>query len=264
MHNSHAPLIIAHRGSSAQAPENTFAAFRQAIEDGADGIEFDVRLSKNGVPVVIHDPTLSRTAMLDGEVAKYTASELSRIDNGSWFNEAYPKKAKKEFEKETVKTLEETLEFIKDFKGRVFVELKCGEAEVEKLSKAVCDVIGRSPLKPQIIVKSFRLAVIPFIKALCPDVRTAALFAPKVKAILRKEKYLVKIAAEFGADEISVHYSLATKKLMKKAEHFGLPVAIWTANSPRWVKRSAKLGVQSIITNNPAKLLEKRAELSAS
>jgi glycerophosphoryl diester phosphodiesterase len=260
MDNSH-PLIIAHRGSSAHAPENTFAAFKRAIDEGADGIEFDVRLSKNGVPVVFHDRTLSRTALRDGEVAKYTAAELSHIDNGSWFNDAYPKRARTEFAEETVRTFEETLEFIKGFKGRVFVELKCSEVNVEKLSRAVCEVINRSPLKPQIVVKSFKLVAIPFIKALCPEVRTAALFAPKIMTILRKEKHLVMIAAEIGADELSLHYSLATRKLMKKAGQLGFPVAIWTADSPRWVKRGAKLGIQSIITNNPARLLEKRAEL---
>lgn len=262
MNNFDGPLIIAHRGSSAHAPENTFAAFKRAIDEGSDGIEFDVRLSKNGVPVVFHDQTLARTALRDGEVAKYTAAELGRINNGSWFNDAFPKRARAEFEKETVKTFEETLEFVKEFKGRIFVELKCSDADVEKLSRAVCAVINASPLKPQIVAKSFKLAVIPFIKNLCPQVRTAALFAPKIMTILRKEKHLVKIAAEFGADELSVHYSLATRKLMKKAGKAGLPVAIWTADSPRWVKRGAKLGIQSIITNNPARLLEKRLELT--
>lgn len=256
------PLIIAHRGSSYHAPENTFVAFRRAIDEGADGIEFDVRLAKNGVPVVFHDRTLLRTAMRDGEVAKFTASELARIDNGSWFNEAYPKRARAEYEKETVKTLEETLDFLKDFKGRIFVELKCREEDVERLSKAVCESVIKSPLKKQVVVKSFKLAVIPFIKALCPELRTAALFAPKIMTILRKEKHLVMVATEFGADELSVHYSLATRKLMKKAEKAGLPVAIWTADNPRWVKRSSRLGIQSIITNDPARLLQKRFELA--
>lgn len=261
MPNFESPLIIAHRGSSAHAPENTFAAFRRAIEDGADGIEFDVRLSKNGVPVVFHDHTLMRTSMREGEVGQYTAAQLGRFDNGSWFNAAKPKRSRVEYENETIKTLQETLDYLKDFKGRVFVELKCTESDVEKLSQAVCLVVRSSPLRSQIIVKSFRLAVIPFFKANCPDVRTAALFAPKIMTILRKEKHLVRLAAEFGADELSVHYSLATKKLMKKAERYGLPVAIWTADNPRWVKRAAKLGIQSIITNNPARLLERRAEL---
>ena len=101
----------------------------------------------------------------------------------------------------------------------------------------------------------------PLIKRDCPTVRTAALFAPKIMSILRKEKYLVKIAAEMGADEISLHYTLATKKLVSKAEKRGLPVAIWTADSPRWVKRAIKLGIKTIITNDPSRLIARRKEL---
>lgn len=262
MERSQLPLIIAHRGASAHAPENTFAAFRRAIDAGADGIEFDVQLAKNSVPVVFHDHTLLRTAMIEGDVAHHTSAQLGKIDNGSWFNAARPKQANADFEQERIRTLKETLELLRDFRGRLFVELKYTGADTERLSRAAVEVIKDSPLRSQIIVKSFRLSVIPFFKTHCPMVRTAALFAPKIMTILRKEKHLVKIAAEFGADELSVHYSLATRKLMKKAESFGLPVAIWTADSPRWVKRAARLGIESIITNDPARLLQRRDEMT--
>ncbi len=79
------PLIIGHRGASAIAPENTLAAFTRAIQNGADGIEFDVRLSQDGVPVVIHDATLARTGLIDGVVAELSAEVLGRTDVGSWF-----------------------------------------------------------------------------------------------------------------------------------------------------------------------------------
>ena len=79
------PLIIGHRGASADAPENTMAAFREAIAVGADGIEFDVRLTRDGVPVVIHDSTLRRTGGLPQRIAEITQSELATIDVGSWF-----------------------------------------------------------------------------------------------------------------------------------------------------------------------------------
>ena len=80
-------------------------------------------------------------------------------------------------------------------------------------------------------------------------------------AILRKEKHLVKLAAEFGADELSIHYSLATKKLMRRAKRRGLPVTIWTADNPRWVKRAVRLGMKAIITNDPARLIKRRTEV---
>src|SRR5687767_7726644 len=81
------PLILGHRGASALAPENSLAAFRRAMDDGADGIEFDVRLSYDHVPVVIHDATLKRTGRVDRLVSGLTAEELGEVDVGSWFTE---------------------------------------------------------------------------------------------------------------------------------------------------------------------------------
>jgi glycerophosphoryl diester phosphodiesterase len=78
--------------------------------------------------------------------------------------------------------------------------------------------------------------------------------------ILRKEKRLVEVAGDLGADMLSVHFSLATRKLVEKAEKQGLPVTIWTADSPRWIRRAADLGLFAVITNDPATLLAKRRE----
>ncbi|MEP6848445.1 MAG: glycerophosphodiester phosphodiesterase family protein [Acidobacteriota bacterium] len=250
------PLIVAHRGASALAPENTLAAFRMAIDVRAEGIEFDVRLSRDGRPVVIHDSTLERTGRKAVSVSSLTAEELGRIDVGSWFNANHRKKADPRYSNETVPTLADALAALRDFRGVIYIELKCKDSEVRQLSSAVCSAISASPLVPQIIVKSFKLAVIPHIRFECPGVKTAALFAPKIMRYLRKGKHLVKIAEEFGADHLSLHYSLATHKLMKKVESSGIKVAIWTADKPRWVDRGTELGLFAIITNDPAKLLE--------
>ena len=252
------PLIIAHRGASEHAPENTIAAFRRAIDDGAEGVEFDVRLSKDGVPVVIHDATLSRVGQFDGRVADFNAAELQTFDVGSWFNKVKPEKANDRFSEETVPTLRGVLEFLGGFQGLIYVELKCGAGDVKTLVKAVCGEITGSPLLPQIIVKSFRLQAISDTRCLCPEVKTAALFAPKIRTILRRKKHLLSLAQEFGAEQVSLHYSLVTRKLMEKAEKKKLPVTIWTADNPLWVKRAVNLGINAIITNNPARLLAKR------
>ena len=252
------PLIIAHRGASAVAPENTLAAFRLAIDAGADGIEFDVRLSKDGHAVVIHDSTLDRTGRRAMNVAGLTAVQLGRIDVGSWFNLAHPKKANRAYANERLPTLAATLDALNDFSGLIYIELKCKESDVEELSNAVCKLICESPLLPQIIVKSFRLGVIPRVRSACPQAKTAALFAPKIMRYLRKGKHLVRIAQEFGADHLSLHYSLVTRKLMKKVERTGLKVTIWTADKPRWIDRGTELGLFAIITNDPAKLVAAR------
>jgi Glycerophosphoryl diester phosphodiesterase len=255
------PLIIAHRGSSALAPENTISSFRRAIADGADGIELDVRLAKDGVPVVIHDATLTRTGRCEGDIADLTSAELAKIDVGSWFNDVNPNRSSKDFTADTVPTLEAILNELRRFNGLIFIELKCRDSEVEALCRAVCGVITPSPVLPQIVVKSFRLSVIPHMRFRCPGVKTAALFAPKVMRFLRKEKHLVRFASELGADQISIHYTLVTRKFMKRVARTGMPVTIWTVDNPRWVKKAMQLGIASIITNNPARLLAKRGEI---
>ena len=256
------PLIIAHRGASAFAPENTLAAFRRAIDDGAEGIEFDVRLAKDGVPVVHHDANLRRTAGKELKISECLSTSLSNVDVGSSFRRVAPNRWQPDFAIERVPTLTETLNAMRDFKGRIFVELKCREGDVEPLTHSVADVLSGSPLVDQIIVKSFRLGFIPHLRTFAPKVRTAALFAPKIMNILRKEKHLVALAAEFGADELSIHYSLATKKLMKNAAKRGFPVTVWTVDRARLLKRLTGLGVDAVITNDPARMLELRDKMS--
>lgn len=262
--NAIRPLIIAHRGASALAPENTLAAFQRAIEDGAEGLEFDVRLAKDGVPVVFHDANIKRVSGKDGRVSNFTSEELQTLNVGLWFNATHPRQADEKFSAETVPTLAQTLEFLRRFQGLIYIELKCRETEIEPLVKAICPIISQSPLLPNILVKSFNLEFIPKLRRHCPEVKTVALFAPKIMTILRKEKRLVNIAHELRADQISLHFSLATHKLMKKATKRNLPVTIWTADNPRWVKRALDLEINAIITNNPARLLAKRREIFAS
>ncbi|CAN5364845.1 glycerophosphodiester phosphodiesterase [soil metagenome] len=252
---SNRPLIIGHRGASAHAPENTLAAFQMAVDAGADGVEFDVQLSKDGVPVVIHDADLRRTGLRNGMVADLTANELGNVDVGSWFNKKFPKRASVAFAAETVPTLLQVLELLKAPDGLIYIELKCGESDYAPLARAVCDVICDSPMLPRMIVKSFKLAAIPEIRHHLPEVQTSALFEPTIMDFLRRRKYILAIAHEFGAHQISVHYSLATRKLVSLAAEAGMPVTIWTVNDPKWVKRCLKLGIRSLITNYPAKLL---------
>lgn len=257
------PLIIGHRGASAAAPENTLAAFRLAIEAGADGVEFDVRLARDGVPVVLHDRTLKRTAGITSDAASLTSAELGAIDVGNWFDATKKKNSSGRFGGETVPTLAKTLEELRSLCGPIFIELKCDDDDCGLLTASVCEVLKYSPPLPNVIIKSFRPSVIERAKYHLPHIRTAALFSPKIMTILRKEKHLVRIAGELGADELSIHYSLATRKLMDEATERGLPVNIWTANHPRWVKKALKLGISCLITDDPAKLLVKRREIQA-
>ncbi len=257
--NSAKPFIIAHRGSSANAPENTLAAFQKAIDEQADGIEFDVRLAKDGVPVIFHDATLKRLAKIKNRVDDFTAEELSRVDVGSWFNRAFPSKNNQAFSAETIPTFARLLEFLRDYQGLIYVELKGKREAMPALAGAICELIEKSELQSKIIVKSFKLEAIRIVKERSPEIRTAALFEPKILTILGKEKRILEEAKSVGADEISLHYSMATRKFVQRARENNFTIVIWTANNPKWVKRSLDYGIDAVITNHPAALLAARS-----
>lgn len=256
------PLIIAHRGASALAPENTLAAFERAIEDGADGIEFDVRMAKDGVPVVFHDSTLQRMAQKKIRTSHFTSAELRTLDVGSWFNLKHPKKAQDKFTGQTVPTLAQLFDFLEGYRGRIYVELKGKTEEMFALVEAVAEAIRRSNLLPHIVLKSFKLEAVAQANKIFPEVCTAALFAPKLTSLLlRKQNHLIERAQRCRADELSLHYSLATQKLVETAARENMPITIWTADHPVWVRRALEVGIHAIITNNPARLIAERYEI---
>jgi glycerophosphoryl diester phosphodiesterase len=255
------PLIIAHRGASAVAPENTLIAFKRALEAGADGVECDVRLARDDVPVLFHDLTLKRTALRDGKISELTSKELSKIRVGSWFNLKNPKRAQNSFASETVPTLAQLFKLMRNNDKLIYVELKCQNGNYVKLARAAAQLIYDFDLQNRAIIKSFDHEAVREVQQNFPDIRTAALFAPRPMRVLRPTRALVKAALHLDADELSLHYSLATERTVQKAIGAGLKTVIWTANHPAWVKRALKLGLYGIITNNPARLIAKRDEL---
>ncbi|MGC2236698.1 MAG: glycerophosphodiester phosphodiesterase family protein [Pyrinomonadaceae bacterium] len=258
--NVERPLIIAHRGASALAPENTLAAFQKAILGGAEGIEFDVQMAKDGVPVVFHDYDLKRTGRREGKVSDFTSKELQNLDVGTWFNLKNPHRANERFSAETVPTFSGLLDFLKDYKGLLYVEMKFAGKDVSALVEAVCKIIRESRFLPQVKLKSFNLEAIKQAKKLFPEIRTVALFEPKFRTLLRGKLHLIEKAEAFRADELSLHYSLATQKMIERAKARNFPVTIWTADNPAWVKRAINLGLDAIITNNPARLLSEKGK----
>lgn len=258
--NETLPLIIAHRGASAAAPENTLAAFQKAIEAGADGIEFDVVLAKDGVPVVFHDSDLQRMAKIKERTTSFTSAELQNVDVGAWFNSVHPQKADAKFSGETIPTLAKLLNFLRGYQGRIYVELKGGNEESPALVEATAKLLKQSGLLLNVVLKSFKLPAVAHARKILPEICTAALFAPKIVSIMRKKSRLIEMAKEVGADELSLHYSLATAKMVAAANEQNMPVTIWTADHPAWIKRALERGIRAVITNNPARLIAKRDE----
>lgn len=246
------PLIIGHRGASAVAPENTMAAFREAIAVGADGIEFDVRLTRDGVPVVIHDSTLRRTAGINQRVADLSWQEISEVDVGRWFKTG-------SFAGETVPSLAQLLVLFQSNNGTLYLEMKTDSpAEQRPLAEACCRLINEHSLKERVMVECFQLPALEIVKEIDSEIKTAALFD---RAFIGQR--IVVQATEIEATAVALHYRLARKRLVEKSKQTGLHVAVWTVDDCRWIERARELGIDALITNDPARMLKSRARFHA-
>jgi glycerophosphoryl diester phosphodiesterase len=217
------PLIIGHRGASAVAPENSIAAFEAAINADADGIEFDVRLSRNGVPVIIHDDTLQRTHGLRRRVADLTADELKSAG---------------------VPSLRDLFELMAQNDLILCLEIKGSSAE---LAARCCELVHEFSFEERVIVECFDLDVLKLV-----DLKTAALFEPRIYA----DQRVIDRALEVGASVLALHHRLAKPALVEKAKLAGLRVVVWTVDDPAWLARAQALGIEALITNDPAMMIE--------
>jgi glycerophosphoryl diester phosphodiesterase len=257
------PLVIGHRGSSALAPENTLAAFARALRDGAAGIELDVRLSRDSVPVVIHDATL-RSRLRKRLVSRMTAEQLQQTDVGSWFNQRHRRLARLEYLRQTITTLDEVFALIdKDPDKRfiVYAELKCGQSRKknEDLVRQTLNVINRRQMQKRVVVISFNLRTVAHVKEMDPSIRTGALFGPRT-AVLKRADKIIAAAIRSGANEVLLHHRIATKTLTAAAHRHQLPVVVWTVDNPKWIKRAGELGFHALMTNNPSMMLRANAD----
>ncbi len=255
------PLIIGHRGASALAPENTLAAFARAFDDGADGIELDVRLARDGVPVVIHDPSLSHTGQLRARVARLTSDTLGQTDVGSSFNQRHPQLARVQYLKQTVPPLEDVFKLMANSPRQntvCYVEMKTvrDKGSNSSLAAAVVEIIQRQGFHNRVIVISFNLRAIAAVKEIDPSISTGALFGPRQRAIKSARK-IVANALEHGADEILLHHLIAKDRVLKLALEANLNPVVWTVENPAWVARAQENRIHALMTNNPAKMLAK-------
>ena len=253
------PLIIGHRGASVVTPENTTAAFRKAIAVGADGIEFDVRLTRDGVPVVIHDSSLHRTGGLPQRIADLTWPELKSVDVGSWF--AHKKNLPAgSFANETVPSLRELFTLFQSNKLVLYLEMKCDSAaEYAPLAEACCRLVEEYGLKDRVIVECFKLPALAILKQLDAKIKTAALFEPSFSTpSVLSDQSVITQATAVGASYLALHYRLARQGLIEKAKLAGLQVALWTVDDPTWLERGRAMGIEALITNDPAAMLAHR------
>lgn len=229
------------------------SAFREAIAAGADGVEFDVRLSKDLVPVIIHDSTLRRTAGRSDRVANLSWNELKHVDVGSWFPRG-------DFKGETLPCLEELFTIFKDNDLSLYLEMKCdSRSEHEPLAKACCDLIVDLSFKERVIVECFDLRALEIIKRIDSEIKTAALFEPAIsKPSVLLDQRIIDQTIAVQASELALNHRLTRKRLVQKAKLAGLRVVVWTVDDPKWIERARSLGVEALITNDPAAMLAHR------
>jgi glycerophosphoryl diester phosphodiesterase len=231
-------LIIAHRGASGNAPENTLAAFRKAVALGATFIETDLQLSRDARFVAIHDATVNRTTNGQGAVHDMTLADLRKLDAGSWFGS--------EFAGERIPTLEEILEFSRKNDVVFYLEIKPGAAWGGE--HALIGALRESGEIPRAVVISFDAAIVLNLRKIEPTLMTGLLYDGQIENPLDK-------AVEIGARQVAVRGDLVTPALIAQAKKKDLQVVCWTVNHPAHMRMLAAAGVDGIMSDYPDRLV---------
>jgi glycerophosphoryl diester phosphodiesterase len=235
--------VVAHRGAAGAAPENTLAAVRQAIEDGTDWVEVDVQETVDGEVVVIHDSDFMKLAGNPLRVWDGTLAQVQDIDVGSWFAPA--------FSAERVPALAEVLEAVRG-RARLVIELKYYGHD-QQLEQRVVDIVEQAGMVDDVAIMSLKYDGIQKIRKLRPDWRIGLLSARSIGNL-----------ASLDVDFLAVNTGMATPGFVHRAQEHGKQVFIWTVNERLSMFRMFSLGINGIITDEPAmarEVLEERADL---
>lgn len=218
--------LIGHRGYPAKYPENTILSFKKAIGVGCDGIELDVRLTKDNKVVVIHDKNLERTTNGKGQVSEYTLKELKKLDAGRG---------------EKIPTLEEVLtEFVSI---KFLIEIKVDkDAKIEKLCAETMNLAGK---RENTFFTSFSLDAIQYIKKINPGLNTGLIFSKPLFELERCAKYINALCPR--RDRLDAN-------IMALAKQFKLRTYVWTVDTVSELKSAIGYGVTGIVTNDPGKI----------
>lgn len=218
------PLILGHRGAPFDAPENTIASFAAAMAAGADGVELDVQLSADGIPVVIHDDTLRRTTDSRGEVARLGWERIRGALSAG----------------EPVPSLKDAARWAADSRAWLNVEIKAPGAAV-----ATMEVLAEADLGGRVVVSSFHPAVVTEVARIDPSVR-AFLLLERWNGVDRES------FARCGAAGVCLHVEVATDAVINALAAEGIPVVVWTVDDPIRLEALLRSSVMAIITNRPA------------
>ncbi len=227
------PFIWAHRGACCCTPENTLSAFSAAVEAGADGIELDIHLSRDGVPIVIHDEALERTTDGCGLVAEMTLQQLRQLDAGSWFST--------DFDGESIPRLEDVLRIFGN-QLRLNLELKDLHA-----GTVVLKLLNQYPAA-DIVVSSFNYDLLKHLRSVNADLPIAVLFE------IGNWRHAVKVAKELSACAFHPELNQVNDAMIAACTEANLPVFVWTVDDVSVARNLIDKGVAGLFTNDPAKL----------
>jgi glycerophosphoryl diester phosphodiesterase len=233
-----ATLNLGHRGASAYAPENTLAAFDLALQMGADGIELDVTLSQDGIPVVIHDDKVDRTTNGHGPIQQMTLAQIKRLDAGGWFSPKYCD--------ERIPTLAQALELVGN-RGIVNIELKGTAFRDDGLETAVGRVVEQAQAGDRVILSSFNPFALYRMAQVLPRVPRGLLYADDLPIFLRRA-WLRPLARPTA---LHPKHSMISPAYVAWAHGKGYSINTWTVNEPDEMRRLIGLGIHAIITNKP-------------
>jgi len=283
----HTVEVIAHRGASALAPENTLAAFTRAADLGADAIELDCRLTRDGQAAVIHDAALDRVNALGGEVASFPLAELQTIDVGSWFGP--------DWSDQTIPSLGQALDLARDRGLGVYIEMKAEAEPAGLIDRLRGDYAGRGRLtrdelaRAVLLIEGFQSPTARLVRRVVEEVRARGMeeqvllqsfspiacavalhAAPELPVFLIGESNpdlpaqwpeFVGWARALGVDGINVAARDLTWQLLHEWHDAGARVGVWTVDDPERIRAAAALGVDAITTNRPEVALRVVGEL---
>jgi glycerophosphoryl diester phosphodiesterase len=232
MHNPFPhPLILGHRGSPYEAPENTLASFARAVEQGADGVELDVQRARDGVPVVVHDDTLERTLGVRGRVAEHEWPALERLSTAR------------------LPSLQQAAAWAAASGAWLNVEIKA-----QRVEAATLDVLRETRLLERTFVSSFDPAIVEEVGRIAPEV---------LRFLLTEEwdEAAQNALAESDAQGVCLHVDAATPLNLEVLHNDALPVVVWTVDAPTRIRELLEAGVAGIITNRPRVGAEVRREV---
>lgn len=237
-------LRIAHRGASGSYPENTRIAFEKAMEAGADMIEIDCQLCKDGHVVVIHDERLDRTARVRGLVRSKTLKQLKKLDTGAWF--------KRSFRGQRVLTLEEVMESMAG-QAEINLDIKAAPRGPLGIELKVLFTLSHYDYLHRSIVSSFNHRVLRRFRELAPEARIGVLYGAGIK------ESPFQVAKEISAYSVHVQKELATPQFLERAAELGLKRFVWTLNEVVEMERFLALGVDGIVSDFPEKFWKVKA-----